>query len=112
MSKWKLEIKAPFLGIAPDSHRNITNDYWGTYGEPNQAQTALGALFDCSNPNYLAPSPKQYNVTGASSTDLIKYISDYTIPENYNLLSSYHCRIIRNRHNESNAILQPQMWGI
>jgi len=31
MTKWKLEIKAPFLGIAPGVHRNIVNDLWGTY---------------------------------------------------------------------------------
>lgn len=80
MSKWKLEIKAPFLGLAPESHRNITNDYWGTYGEPNQSQTNVGFLFDCTNPNYLAPSPRLYGVTNASTTDLVKYITDYTVP--------------------------------
>jgi hypothetical protein len=80
MSKWKLELKAPFLGIAPESHRNPVNDYWGTYGEPTQAQSSLSTTFDCTNPNYLSPSPKQYEVTGASTTELVKYISDYTIP--------------------------------
>jgi len=82
MSKWKLEIKAPFLGIASNSHRTgiLPNDYWQTYGEPNQSQNSLTTWYDCSNPNYLAPSPKPYDITGASTTDLIKYITDYTIP--------------------------------
>jgi len=80
MTKWKLEIKAPFLGIAPGVHRNIVNDLWGTYWEANQSQMALGMNYDCTNPNYLAPIQKRYEVTGTSSTDLIQYISDYCIP--------------------------------
>jgi len=41
---------------------------------------ALGMNYDCTNPNYLAPIQKRYEVTGTSSTDLIQYISDYCIP--------------------------------
>ncbi len=80
MTKWKLEIKAPFLWAAPANNRSGVNDYFNIYWQPNQSQYALSTWYDCTNPNYLAPSPKMYDVTDAPSSDFIKAISDYSIP--------------------------------